>query len=324
MMNKHFFNNGDDFSGWYVPGVSGGASIDCDFESLMASDWTVRSLSESKRQLWKSFWYEGETAILFADTNLGKSILAVQIAEAVAQTGTKVLYVDFELTGKQFGLRYSDESGYMYRFSPNLFRAQLRDGRARSLPLHLMLHNMDKAVNESGAKVLIIDNITWICASDTNADNAGMLMQTLASFRQRYGLSMLLLAHTPKRDAWKPLDANSLAGSKRLANFADSIFAIGECRSSDEGRRYIKQIKTRNSHREYGASNVLTAYIEKQNAFLGFTFTGTATEEELLADPAELELDSSIRRLNGEGRTVTQIARELKCSPGRVKRVVSA
>lgn len=35
-------------------------------------------------QLWHEFWNEGELCCLFADSNAGKSILAVQIARDVA------------------------------------------------------------------------------------------------------------------------------------------------------------------------------------------------------------------------------------------------
>ena len=55
------------------------------------------------KSLYKTFWYEGETCCLFADTNLGKSILAVQIASEIA-VNEIVLYFDFELSDKQFQL----------------------------------------------------------------------------------------------------------------------------------------------------------------------------------------------------------------------------
>ena len=55
--------------------------------------------------LWLTLWYQGEVCCLFADSNLGKSIYAVQIAAAIAEE-RKVLYFDFELSDKQFQLRY--------------------------------------------------------------------------------------------------------------------------------------------------------------------------------------------------------------------------
>lgn len=55
------------------------------------------SLLPTPRALWDSFWYEGELSCLFADSNVGKSILAVQIADRIARTDD-VLYLDFELS----------------------------------------------------------------------------------------------------------------------------------------------------------------------------------------------------------------------------------
>lgn len=60
------------------------------------------------RNLWKQIWFENEILCLFSDSNLGKSILAVQIAQDVANT-EKVLYFDFELNVKQFQRRYTDD-----------------------------------------------------------------------------------------------------------------------------------------------------------------------------------------------------------------------
>ena len=53
------------------------------------------SLLPTPRALWDSFWYEGELSCLFADSNVGKSILAVQIADRIARTDN-VLYLDFD------------------------------------------------------------------------------------------------------------------------------------------------------------------------------------------------------------------------------------
>ena len=61
----------------------------------------------TQKSLWLSLWHEGEVACLFADTNMGKSIYAIQIADHVSQS-RPVLYFDFEMSDKQFQLRYTD------------------------------------------------------------------------------------------------------------------------------------------------------------------------------------------------------------------------
>ena len=77
------------------------------------------------KELFMEFWYEGEVSCLFSDSNLGKSIFAVQIAEHIARM-QPVLYVDCELSEKQFQLRYTDtETQHRHIFPPKLFRAEI-------------------------------------------------------------------------------------------------------------------------------------------------------------------------------------------------------
>ena len=82
--------------------------------------------------LFDEFWREGELALLFGASGTGKSVLAVQVAEAIARgrgldgfTMTarrqKVLYAELKLSDKQFEMRYS-ALGKTYRFSENLSR----------------------------------------------------------------------------------------------------------------------------------------------------------------------------------------------------------
>ena len=74
--------------------------------SIKAANRTIFEASQlpTPRALWDSFWYEGELSCLFADSNVGKSILAMQIDDRIARTDN-VLYLDFELSEKQFQLR---------------------------------------------------------------------------------------------------------------------------------------------------------------------------------------------------------------------------
>lgn len=68
------------------------------------------------KSLYKDLWYTGEIAFLFAETNVGKSIYAMQVAEYVARSGIKTMYLDYELSYSQFKSRYTNESGNPYIF----------------------------------------------------------------------------------------------------------------------------------------------------------------------------------------------------------------
>ena len=57
---------------------------------LSANKWIEQAKKRPiPKMLFSEFWFEGEICILFADTNLGKSILAVQICDSISK-GEKI------------------------------------------------------------------------------------------------------------------------------------------------------------------------------------------------------------------------------------------
>ena len=286
-------------------------------------------------------WYEKELAILFADTNLGKSIFAVQIADALCnQTKIEpfsmsnkkfsVLYCDFEMSDKQFENRYSKEYNEHYLFSPNFYRAELNldeflikdgfpieDQICNEIISYIIKHNVD---------IVIIDNLTYIAREIEQSKNIAPLMQKLKLINKKYGTSILVLAHTPKRDLSRPITNNDINGSKFLANFADSIFAIGKS-ALDEKLRYVKQIKSRNSEYIFGCENVAIFIIEKDFNFLSFKFQKTDDESSHLhvrTKEEMSELDQQIIDLHMKDPDLSygQIADMLSTNKMRVKRVI--
>ena len=205
--------------------------------------------------------YEGELSCMFSDSNLGKSIFAVQIATKIAEQ-MKVLYFDFELSDKQFQLRYTDENGVLNQFPDNLYRVEIdRDALDVSGDFEdAVMDNIEQAAVQTGAKVLIVDNLTYLCAASEKGDLAGRLMIRLMSLKKKYDITMLILAHTPKRLLTNPITQNDLAGSKKIFNFFDSVFAIGKS-AKDENLRYINQIKVRYGSFTYDSNNVIVSTI---------------------------------------------------------------
>jgi hypothetical protein len=272
-------------------------------ETRSANEWMQQTDEPAERvhKLFGDFWLEGELCILFADTAKGKSILAVQIAESIARGRLikpfemtaepgKVLYLDFELSDRQFRQRYAGNTtsdGIRIRdrrFHKNFFRCQILQQDVppafRSLG-DFLAHSIRNAIDEIEPSVLIIDNLSWLRTSNTNASAALELMRELKTLKETLGLSILVLAHTPKRPFARPLTVNDLAGSKQLSNFTDTMFAIGD---SIQGSniRYLKQVKPRSTPMIYDETNVAVARIEKPSNFLKFTFTGFAREAEHL------------------------------------------
>ena len=101
----------------------------------MANEWLeIASKLENPKPLFGNIWHQGEVGVLFANTGKGKSILAVQLADAISKGETllntkiekhKVLYFDFELSTKAFQQRYSTNNTELYTFSNNFIRVEI-------------------------------------------------------------------------------------------------------------------------------------------------------------------------------------------------------
>jgi hypothetical protein len=145
---------------------------------------------------------------------------------------------------------------------------------------------------------VIIDNITYLRHENEKAKDALPLMKHLKRLKNKYNLSLLVLAHTPKRDLTKPLTRNDLQGSKVLMNFCDSSFAIGES-SSDSSFRYIKMIKVRSTEHIYDSDNIIVCQITKPHNFLHFRFLHFDSEYKHLKTVSERDkqkLEEEIRQ----------------------------
>lgn len=278
------------------------------------------------RSLWNSCWYEGEVCCLFADSNVGKSILAVQIAEEIART-ERVLYFDFELSDKQVQLRYTDEAGNLHKFPSNLLRSYINADEITAIEdfEEAIINSIEQMAVGKEAKILIIDNLTYLCATAEKGDSAGNLMLRLMQLKRKYGWSILVLAHTPKRMLTNPITQNDLAGSKKLYNFFDSVFAIGKS-AKDSNLRYVKQVKVRHGSYQYDGDNVMVFSIEKEGAMLRFCLHGYAEEREHLKELSENEdgeLRSRIIHLHSIGKPIREIASEFGLSYSKVQRTLS-
>ena len=307
------------------------------FTIKAANQWIDEASSRPMPcKLFGQLWFEHEICILFSDSNLGKSILAVQIADAVSRGNgalsgmameakpQMVLYFDFELSDKQFEVRYVGDDGTHYEFSPNLKRVEINpdvvdypDGCDFEEYIKISLQ---QAVEELGAKVIILDNITYLSRETEKAKDALPLMKWLKSFGRKYDLSILVLAHTPKRNMANPITKNDLQGSKMLYNFCDGCFAIGES-TKDNRIRYIKELKQRNVSFAYDADNVIVCEIAKPNNFLMFRFVEYGCESEHLRQLTDNDRDNMIERakeLSAKGKTQREISHELGISVGSV------
>jgi hypothetical protein len=312
------------------------------FISKNMNDWMkIADQQPIPNMLFGEFWHEFELCILFSYTGYGKSTLAMQIAisisEGLGMTGfrleavkQKVLYFDFELSPKQLQGRYSERDGknYIntYEFNPNFIRTEID---ILSLPTgakfeDYLITQLEAEIINSGVKIVIIDNLTCVKGDVESAKDAIPFMRRLNILKRTYGLSVLVLAHTPKRNESHPLSLNDLSGSSALSKFCDSCFAIGKS-PLDPNIRYLKQLKEKETECVYGADNVIICHLEQVDNMRQFSFARYGDENSYLKNIAEEEKvarEQLILERHREGKSLKEIGDEIGIHKTTVKRII--
>ena len=204
--------------------------------------------------LFDEFWREGELALFFGAAGTGKSILAVQVADALAR-GTplygfrmprgrrKVLYVDLSLTDAQFRARYSGNADTPVRNEPagrkdvsNASRSLRTGVSAFRFPENLyrgrppaekdLCDWIKASVEANGFKVVIVDDLSAIKRTHDGIRETLSCMRRLKQLRDELGVSILAVTDAfEPRDGW--VSESDLMRSRVLCTVADSVFAIG-------------------------------------------------------------------------------------------------
>lgn len=246
-------------------------------------------------RLWGDFWWENELVFLFADSGIGKSILATQIAYEIAKGESEcvdvelnpqtVLYFDFELSDRQLARRYQNAN-----FPKSLIRCTISDDvDSEDFSMNVIEGIRDKLL-DTKAKVMILDNLSYLSTQTAEAEYAGVIMDSLTRLKRELNISIMVIAHTPKIEEWKPLSKTNMAGSKILSNFADGVFAIGRTKT---GGRYLKLLKTRMVS-EPDEKSLLPYFNIVAEPYLHFEKVGDETERKLLMGKPAKEFFSSI------------------------------
>lgn len=290
-------------------------------------------------------WMNGELHVLFGDTGCGKSVFAVQIADALSKGKgvfsvlpnenplQKVLLYDFELSDKQFFKRYTDENKTPYQFNDNLvfgeidFKQPFLSGDKIPMDKYI-IKRLREDIKTFKPQILIVDNITYLttqAAQDTSV--ALELMRELDDIKKEFNISILVLAHTPKVRNGSPLTLNELGGSKHISNFADSVSCIGK--SSDGNNvRYIKQVKpSRSAELVFGSDNVIVVELNKKGSRLAFDYIDCTFEADHLnfTAPSERkdEWFDTVMAMHRDGASVRGIAKETGVPKSTVGRWVN-
>lgn len=300
------------------------------------------SKQKPPKRLFGQLWWEKELAVVFATTNVGKTILGMQIAEALAsgsnvfQENTvfenecdpmKVLYLDYELSLSQIVNRYTENGDNLYRFDDNLIRLEKNfefEFKKGDSVEEFISEDIQYYIEEHKPQALIIDNLSVLRSGTESAKEALPLMHMLNNLKGKHGISILVVGHTPKKDAFTPINITHLQGSAQISNALDGCFAIAMCK--DNERRYIIELKQRNVAYLAHADNVVVCEVRKDINFLQFHFIGFDYELNLLKQLTKEEEEAivdTIMTLKKQGKTFRQIANSVPHCKSKVNEIYS-
>lgn len=282
--------------------------------------------------LFDKFWHKGEMAVLLGECGVGKSTLAVQIANSISkgeamagfsagESKQKVLFFDVGLSDVQFFYRYAVDG--KYTFDENFVRVAINPLYREPANFGSVLFTaMENAIQNSGAQVLVIDSIAalkGLCCYYPREELR--LAQQISRLQKKYNLSMLLVAEVRSVQNAGRLLMKNMDGIRFWGGFVDSVFAVGYSRSDADGR-YLMQLRS-TERMVYTADNVVACQLRQQGKSLFFVYVGKGTERQFLQTPL-CEPDASILSLKTAQPHLSlgEIANQLETNKMRVKRVL--
>lgn len=206
------------------------------------------------------YYYAGDIVFLFSITNKGKTLTGIQNAIELAQ-GVKtkiiptdstppkqdVIYYNFEMRMAQIKKRY-------FSNDPN---ATYPDN-LRIINSGYSIKNVDDLLNDTAARaetlqhdtVIFYDTIKDVCPtffSNEASRVINSLRNIIENVRVKKGirLTFVLIGQTVKKNNWKSIELEDLAGTFNQQGLADSVFALGPTRFG-KNVRMLKMLKGRN------------------------------------------------------------------------------
>ncbi len=259
-----------------------------------------------------TLFHENSVAIVFSDPGTGKTIFSTQVADCVSR-GTnlfgrddfhnnahpkKTILFDFEMEESEMYHRYKKKKIDAYKWHKNFYRCGINPNFIDFEDADTLITNeIEVVIEDEEPDFVIIDNITFISSESSDPKMATKLMKKLTAIqkRSRNNLTLVVIAHTPKRDPSLPIELRHLAGAKSLSNFAKTVIAISKSKL-DPSFRYIKQLKIRQDQELYNEDNVLVCNINKNlnSGRLEYEFREFGKESDHLVTPDAHELEFEI------------------------------
>lgn len=262
------------------------------------------------KKLCGSLLTESDVCFWYSEAGIGKTAVVVQIADAISKGKSflpepafvnecdpkGVLLIDFELQNSELFSRYSkreNEVNLKYQFHENFKRASIKADFIDfdEAEKHILLE-VETLIMQEQPGLVIIDNITYLTAEASDNKMATKFMKKIIALQRKATnkMSIIVIAHTKKRDKSQPLTKDDMKGASELNAFAKNMISIGYSKL-DPKLRYVKQTKVRNAINDLDETNVAVFEIDKPDTCLKYIFRKFTHENVHLISP---ELDEGV------------------------------
>lgn len=196
----------------------------------------VRTTIESIDELLAGGIVRGQVILLGGEPGVGKSTLALQICDAIADsTDKKVYYISGEESVSQVGLR-AKRLGIN---SKNLL-----------ISSETQIEEVLNAIDPSEAQLVVIDSIQTLSSTDVDSPIGGVVqikavVEKVRIFSKKYGIPSILIAHVTKEGV--------IAGPKLVEHVVDTVIYFEGEKTTDY--RVLRVQKNR-----YGPSGEMAVF----------------------------------------------------------------
>lgn len=259
-------------------------------------------------------------ALLFGVPGVGKSLLAVQIGDALARGRAipgvamrkgrpKVLYVDLILTREQFQSRYSrvTDGGRLarYDFSLSLYRESPDDPER-------LAEWIEQKVAVEKYRVVIIDDLSAVTRTDDGTRDTLRLLRRLKRLLHEYDVSIMVLADSVEAPHTRDAGEADLRRSRVLCSVADSVIHFERRRGSE------RRLTLTRSQSPGAEGEILNCELTDLEAGLpGFAFDGGRPA----LDEKERQRVMRVKEMRDAGQSFLKIGTELGVSKETARRL---
>lgn len=294
-----------------------------DFGGLVEYDpeTFVSTLQREVVQICDEILLENGTSSISGQSNVGKSILALQFAMCVAMgvpfltfnvpRPRRVLLVQFEMMDAHMSNRIEKTAKAMLGQYPQHFERYKNNLRITSVEQIKIFTDQYQAIEgnlmaaDPPYDVVVIDNLYSSGAANiAKNDELTQLMSRIDQLRKEYKCAFMMVSHHKKLEEKRPLEHSMVYGGSYFVNFLDNLIQVANTGRHNQLKVFkITKIRTENEFHEIP----LGIFLQTEDDELYFQYKKPLPKNEAYwyTDPEENTEERILKELETEGDNFT-------------------